>query len=202
MKLQIKNFILYLSLGTIGILFANLQAEAQSKAEIQQELDSFYNKPELFYKLKQELKAINQELAAKKPVLVQKKDELTAILRTTKKQDEAIESYEEQLRILLGQNPEVNATRQGRQDNKCSFSVQIGAYKNKDLTKYMESNPNFLIEEDANGFKKYLLGYFTSYWEALSFSKHLNANGAQSYVAGFLWGKRIPDLKDMTECIF
>lgn len=201
MTLYIKKILIWLSLSGLGILFAN-SVIAQTDSQIQNELQRLYENPEELYRLKQESLSIGREIETKKSAVVAKKDELSELLRANKKQDEALQTYREQLTTLRSKNPEVNATRQGRKEGKCSFSVQIGAYKNKDLTQYMESNPNFLVEVDSNGFKKYLLGYFTSYWEALSFSKHLNQNGAQSYVAGFLWGKRIPDLKDMTECIF
>ena len=79
------------------------------------------------------------------------------------------------------------------------YKVQIGAFKNKDLSKYFENNKNFSGEVDADGTKKYTLGAFPTYWEADNFKKYLREMGVNdAWVVAYKDGKRI-ELKDALE---
>ncbi|ABG60899.1 hypothetical protein CHU_3666 [Cytophaga hutchinsonii ATCC 33406] len=79
------------------------------------------------------------------------------------------------------------------------YKVQIGAFKNKDLSKYFNNNKNFSGEVDADGTKKYTLGAFPSYWEADNFKKYLREMGvSDAWVVAYKDGKRI-ELKDALE---
>ena len=79
------------------------------------------------------------------------------------------------------------------------YKVQIGVFKNKDLSKYFENNPNFSGETDADGTKKYTLGSFTSYWEAENFKKYLREMGVKdAWVVAYKNGKRV-EIKDALE---
>ena len=79
------------------------------------------------------------------------------------------------------------------------YKVQIGAFKNKDLSKYFENNKNFSGEVDADGTKKYTLGAFPTYWEADNFKKYLREMGvSDAWVVAYKDGKRI-ELKDALE---
>jgi vacuolar-type H+-ATPase subunit I/STV1 len=79
------------------------------------------------------------------------------------------------------------------------YKVQIGAFKNKDLSKYFENNKNFSGEVDADGTKKYTLGSFTTYWEADNFKKYLREMGvSDAWVVAYKDGKRV-ELKDALE---
>lgn len=180
-------------------------AQDLSKDEIKKlkkELENLYKKPEQFKQLKDESNTLEGDITAKNAQIVQKKADIETLNKDIIKKDEAIEYLEEQLRKAKKDHPEVNASKQGRGTGDCIFSVQIGAYKNRDLTQYMDNNPNFGVESDTDGFKKYTLGFFTSYWEAKNWSKYLDSHGAVTYVVGFYKGKRVPDLKDMTQCTF
>jgi hypothetical protein len=80
-----------------------------------------------------------------------------------------------------------------------TYKVQIGSFKNKDLTKYFDNNPNFSGEVDADGTKKYTLGVFTDYWEADKFKKALREMGVKgAWVVPYKNGKRV-NLKDVLE---
>lgn len=182
------------------ILVLNV-SNAQTEKELKKEVKKL--KIEQLKKLKDEAAKADEESANKMTQINTKQAELDRLKNEEiKKRDDGIAYFEEQLRKVKKERPDVNAAKPDRANTKCSFSVQIGAYKSKDLTQYMESNPNFGIETDENGYKKYLLGFFTSYWEAKKFSEYLNKLGAQTYVVGFYNGKRVPDLKDMTDCTF
>ncbi len=186
---------------TTALIFITLLATAQDTKELKKEVKKL--KIEQLKKLKDEAAKADEETATKIAQINVKKAELDRLNNEDiKKRDEGIAYFEEQLRKVKKDRPDVNAAKPERASTKCSFSVQVGAYRSKDLAQYIENNPNFGIETDEKGYKKYMLGFFTSYWEAKSFSKYLNQIGAQTYVVGFYNGKRIPDLKDMTDCTF
>ena len=192
------------------VLGATLPTQAQSqlplskeqKKQLQKEVAALAKDLEGFQKQKKELARLDEDATAKNAQALQKKADAQKMEKDLQQKDESIAYYEEQLRKLQKDRPEVNATSQERANRDCIFSVQVGAYKNKDLTQYMDKSTNFIVEQGEEGFKKYMLGYFTSYWEAKNFSKYLDKAGAQSYVVGFYKKKRVPDLKDMTQCTF
>jgi hypothetical protein len=183
---------------TEGSAWAQLSKEEEAK--LKKELKTL--KIEQLKQLRNQQFDLDEQVSTRNAQIIQKRADVDNAQKDSQKKDEGIEYLEEQLRRLKGQVGEVNATKQGRGNHECAFSVQIGAYKNRDLMQYMEKHPNFGVETDESGYKKYLMGYFTSYWEAKSLSKYLDKAGAQTYVVGFYKGKRIPDLKDMTQCTF
>ncbi|EMR04357.1 SPOR domain-containing protein [Cesiribacter andamanensis] len=78
------------------------------------------------------------------------------------------------------------------------FKVQIGAFRNKDLAKYFESNGSFDGEVD-NSTQRYTLGQFTDYWEADKFKKYLREMGVKdAWIVSYKDGVRVP-LKDVLE---
>ncbi|AHM61443.1 hypothetical protein D770_15945 [Flammeovirgaceae bacterium 311] len=79
-----------------------------------------------------------------------------------------------------------------------AFKVQIGAFRNKDLTKYFENNGSFDGEVD-NTTQRYTLGTFTDYWEADKFKKYLREMGVKdAWIVAYKDGQRVP-LKDVLE---
>jgi regulator of replication initiation timing len=78
------------------------------------------------------------------------------------------------------------------------FKVQIGAFRNKDLAKYFDSNGSFDGEVD-NTAQRYTLGQFTDYWEADKFKKYLREMGVKdAWIVSYKDGQRVP-LKDVLE---
>ncbi|MES2734272.1 MAG: Ezrin/radixin/moesin family protein [Bacteroidota bacterium] len=83
--------------------------------------------------------------------------------------------------------------------NGVVFKVQIGSFRNKDLSKYFENNPNFSGDVDADGSKKYTLGYFSDYWEADTFKKYLREMGVKdAWTVAYKNGQRV-NIKDVLE---
>ena len=79
------------------------------------------------------------------------------------------------------------------------FKVQIGAFRNKDLTKYFEGHPNFTGDVDEDGIKKYTLMVFRDYWEADRFKKYLREMGVKdAWIVSYKDGKRVP-IKEVLE---
>lgn len=79
------------------------------------------------------------------------------------------------------------------------FKVQIGAFRNKDLTKYLNKTKDFSGEVGEDGLKRYTLGAFRDYWEADTFKKYLREMGVKdAWVVSFKDGERV-NIKDVLE---
>lgn len=79
------------------------------------------------------------------------------------------------------------------------FKVQIGAFKNKDLSKYFGTSDNFGGEIDSDGTQRYTLGNFADYWQADKFKKYLREMGVKdAWIVPFKDGRRVP-MKDVLE---
>ncbi len=79
------------------------------------------------------------------------------------------------------------------------FKVQIGAFKNKDLSKYFDNNPNFGGEATDKGEQKFTIGIFRDYWEADKFKKYMREMGVKdAWIVPFKDGQRV-DIKDVLE---
>jgi TolA-binding protein len=79
------------------------------------------------------------------------------------------------------------------------FKVQIGAFRNKDLSKYIDNNPHFSGEEGEDGSKKYSIGIFRDYWEADAFKKYMREMGVKdAWIVSYKDGARV-DIKDVLE---
>ncbi len=79
------------------------------------------------------------------------------------------------------------------------FKVQIGAFKNKDLAKYFDNNPNFGGEATDKGEQKFTIGVFRDYWEADKFKKYMRDMGVKdAWIVPFKDGQRV-EIKDVLE---
>lgn len=204
-KILVMKKTIFISIFTIvylGIFFAPASAQLDKKEAkaLKKEIKALKGNLEAFKRMKDDDRALDNQINQKHQEIQSKKAQDNTSKADLSKKDDAITYLQERINKLS--SGEVNATRQGRGAHDCAFSVQIGAYNNTDLTQYMDNHPNFGVEIDDTGLKKYTLGYFSSYWEAKSFSKYLDSRGAISYVVGFYKGERVPDLKDMTQCTF
>lgn len=79
------------------------------------------------------------------------------------------------------------------------FKVQIGAFKNKDLSKYFENNPNFGGEVKEGEPQKVTIGIFRDYWEADTFKKYLREMGVKdAWIVPYKDNVRV-EIKDVLE---
>jgi hypothetical protein len=82
------------------------------------------------------------------------------------------------------------------------FKVQVGAFKNKDLSKYFDNNPNFGGEaaaKDAADPQRITIGIFRDYWEADTFKKYMRDMGVKdAWIVPYRDGARV-DIKDVME---
>ena len=82
------------------------------------------------------------------------------------------------------------------------FKVQVGAFKNKDLSKYFDNNPNFGGEaagKDAQDPQRITIGIFRDYWEADTFKKYMRDMGVKdAWIVPYKDGNRV-EIKDVME---
>lgn len=79
------------------------------------------------------------------------------------------------------------------------FKVQIGAFKNKDLAKYFDNNPNFGGEVKEGEPQKVTIGIFRDYWEADTFKKYMREMGVKdAWIVPYRDGQRV-EIKDVLE---
>lgn len=79
------------------------------------------------------------------------------------------------------------------------FKVQIGAFKNKDLQKYFDNNPNLGGEVKEGEPQKITLGIFRDYWEADQFKKYMREMGVKdAWIVPYRDGQRV-EIKDVLE---
>ncbi len=156
--------------------------------------------------------------------LFSERDSLKTVLESTNQlittKDQTISAKEEKITELSKQLDELKANsvkmpvetdekdissngydRQNTNSDAVVFKVQIGAFRNKDLTKYFENNKNFSGDVDPDGTKKYTLGYFSDYWESDRFKKYLREMGVKdAWIVPYKGGKRL-NIKDVLEGI-
>ena len=81
------------------------------------------------------------------------------------------------------------------------FKVQVGAFKNKNLAKYFENNPNFGGEagKEPTDPQKLTIGIFRDYWEADTFKKYMREMGVKdAWIVPYRDGVRV-EIKDVLE---
>lgn len=80
------------------------------------------------------------------------------------------------------------------------FKVQIGAFKNKDLSKYFDNNPNFGGEAGKETEpQKITIGIFRDYWDADTFKKYMRDMGVKdAWIVPYKDGQRV-EIKDVLE---
>jgi len=82
------------------------------------------------------------------------------------------------------------------------FKVQVGAFKNKDLSKYFDNNPNFggeAADKDKAEPQRITIGIFRDYWEADTFKKYMREMGVKdAWIVPYKDGVRT-EIKDVLE---
>ncbi len=124
--------------------------------------------------------------------------------------DEQVSSYQSQVADLRSELSKAqsraptqdvsntNSSRNSDDDTGVVFKVQIGAFTQKDLSKYMDKARNF-SEEEEGGVRKYTIGVFRDYWEADTFKKYLREMGVKdAWIVSYRDGQRVP-MKEVLE---
>ncbi len=188
--------------GLAVIIPAQAQMSKKEKKEWKKRTKSL--EPEQYKTLLEE----NQSLKSQVSTLKNQTSDFDSKLAD---KDSQISEYQETISSLRS---DLSSTRKQLQDASSApakpagidasvgvvFKVQVGAFKNKDLTKFAQDNENFSAEADGD-VNKYTLGVFKDYYEADAFKKYLREMGVKdAWIVSFKDGQRVP-IKDVLEGI-
>jgi seryl-tRNA synthetase len=144
--------------------------------------------------LQQQVDQLTSDLAGAESALQQSKEEV-AVLQGKMQNMEQDMSEAQVIDVSSGEASTMNT----KVSKGVLFKVQIGAFKNKDLSKYFGTSDNFGGEVDSDGVQRYTLGNFTDYWQADKFKKYLREMGVKdAWIVPYKDGRRVP-MKDVLE---
>ena len=162
----------------------------------------------------EQYKSIVDENKGLKSQIAKLNDELSANDAANKERKDQIAQYEAQMKEMRKQmatnakkaKEGVTTSRSSmtkkRPDVKgIAFKVQIGAFQNKDLSKYLDKSDSFFGEVGEDGLMRYTLGVFRDYWEADTFKKYMREMGvSDAWIISYRDGVRVP-IKEVLENI-
>ncbi len=145
------------------------------------------------------LKSDNEALKASVSDKNAKIDDLNSQLQKLRSDLAAARKQASDLQSQLTAKPQMESSGGGKMVDGVVFKVQIGAFRNKDLSKYFENHENFGGEATDDGTQKITLGQFRDYWEADTFKKYLREMGVKdAWIVPYKDGTRV-DIKDVLE---
>lgn len=148
-------------------------------------------------------KALLEENKSLKGQVSSLKKEVAGVDDRVKEKDDQISDYQDQVSSLRRELADAKKKAKAAGNNSARsasaidekgvlFKVQIGAFKQKDLSKFSKDNPAFQMDE-KDGIMKYTVGTFKDYWEADTFKKYLREVGVKdAWIVAFKDGKRVP----------
>jgi hypothetical protein len=189
----------------IALIAASTQSFAQlskkEKKEWKKAAKKYKQQPETLKQLTEDKQAADASVAS----LNQKVSQMQA---TISDKDAKIAQLEDELSQMRGQLTSARAELAALKENPVNsmdfskgvvFKVQIGAFKNKNLAKYFENNPNFGGEARDNEPQKLTIGIFRDYWEADTFKKYMREMGVKdAWIVPYKDGQRV-EIKDVLE---
>ena len=197
-----KGIILFFCLALIA-------ASTQSFAQLsKKEKKEWKKKAKQFAKEPAELKQLTEDKQAADASVASLNQKVTQQQSTISDKDAKIAQLEDELAQMRGQLTSANAELAQLKENPSNsmdfskgvvFKVQIGAFKNKDLAKYFENNPNFGGEAKDGEPQKLTIGIFRDYWEADTFKKYMREMGVKdAWIVPYKDGQRV-EIKDVLE---
>jgi len=158
----------------------------------------------------EEYKGLIEENRSLKSQVSSLRNELNGVDQKIAEKDDQIAQYSGQISDLRNQLAQAQAKAKqapppapkdegGINENVgVVFKVQIGAFTNKDLSKYLDNAKNF-SQEEGDGVKRFTLGVFRDYWEADTFKKYLREMGVtDAWIVSYRDGTRVP-IKEVLE---
>jgi hypothetical protein len=192
----------------VALTFAGTQSFAQLS---KQEKKEWKKKAKEFSKSPESLKQLTEEKQAAEGQVTSLNTKLTELQASVSDKDAKITELEDQLTQSRNQLTTTKAELASLKEGPAApvnsmdfstgvvFKVQIGAFKNKDLSKYFENNPNFGGQMAEEGTQAFTIGLFRDYWEADIFKKYMREMGVKdAWIVPFKDGQRV-DIKDVLE---
>ncbi|MCG8306432.1 MAG: Ezrin/radixin/moesin family protein [Cytophagales bacterium] len=148
--------------------------------------------------LKSEVSSIQGQLSSLQSGQGEKDAKIAELTEQNRKMEAQVNAAKKAI-AKAKQEAETQPSRAVVSEDGVVFKVQIGAFRNKDLSKYFENNENFGGETDADGVQKITLGLFRDYWEADTFKKYLREMGVNdAWIVPYKDGTRVA-MKDVLE---
>ncbi|MBT1701061.1 Ezrin/radixin/moesin family protein [Fulvivirgaceae bacterium PWU4] len=190
----------------LALIFSTTNTFAQLS---KQEKKEWKKKAKEFSKNPANLKSLTEEKAAAESQVASLNQKLTQLQSSVSDKDARLAELEDQLSQTRAQlttaKAELTQLKETPVINPMDFSkgvvfkVQIGAFKNKDLAKYFENNPNFGGEVKEGEPQKITIGIFRDYWEADTFKKYMREMGVKdAWIVPYRDGQRV-EIKDVLE---
>ena len=188
---------------------ALIVASTQSFAQLsKKEKKEWKKKAKEYAKNPANLKQLTDDKQTADATVTSLNQKLSQMQSSVSEKDSKIASLEDQLSELRGQLTAANAELTSLKENPAAsmdfskgvvFKVQIGAFKQKNLAKYFENNPNFGGEAKDNEPQKLTIGVFRDYWEADTFKKYMREMGVKdAWIVPYQDGQRV-EIKDVLE---
>jgi hypothetical protein len=198
-----KGIILFLCLALIA-------ASTQSFAQLsKKEKKEWKKKAKQFAKAPENLKQLTEDKQVADNTVSTLNQKVSQMESTISDKDAKIAQLEDELSQMRGQLTSTKAELAQLKENPVVnsmdfskgvvFKVQIGAFKNKNLAKYFENNPNFGGEAKDGEPQKLTIGIFRDYWEADTFKKYMREMGVKdAWIVPYKDGERV-EIKDVLE---
>jgi len=199
-----KNLVLILAIifCVSAVNVATAQLTKKEKKEWKKKLKK--TSPEQFKRmydenasLKSEVSSIQGQLSSMEAAVGEKDAKIAELTEQNRKMEAQVNAARKAIAKAKEDAEAMPAGAIG--DDGVVFKVQIGAFRNKDLSKYFENNENFGGETDEDGVQKITLGKFRDYWEADTFKKYLREMGVNdAWIVPYKDGTRVA-MKDVLE---
>lgn len=190
----------------LALIFSTSQSFAQLS---KQEKKEWKKKAKEFARNPANLKQLTEDKEAAEGQLSSLNDKVSQLQAGMSNKDARIAELEDQLSQSRAQ---LTSTRAELAQLKASpvvnemdfsqgvvFKVQIGAFKNKDLQKYFDNNPNLGGEVKEGEPQKITIGIFRDYWQADEFKKYMREMGVKdAWIVPYRDGQRV-EIKDVLE---
>lgn len=192
----------------LTLLFAGSQTFAQLS---KQEKKEWKKKAKEYAKSPANLKQFTEDKQSSDNQVAALNKRITDLQRSSGEKDARIAEIEDQLSQMRGQ---LSSARADLAKSKLTpvinpmdfskgvvFKVQVGAFKNKDLAKYFDNNPNFGGEVKDNEPQRVTIGIFRDYWEADQFKKYMREMGVKdAWIVPYRDGQRT-EIKDVLDSV-
>lgn len=203
---EMKNLVLILTIiSCVAVVnIATAQLTKKEKKEWKKKLKK--TTPEQFKRmydenaaLKSEASSTQGQLSSIQASIGEKDAKIAELTEQSRKMEAQVNAAKKAIAKAKQEATEAPATSSAVSQDGVVFKVQIGAFRNKDLSKYFENNENFGGETEADGVQKITLGNFRDYWEADTFKKYLREMGVNdAWIVPYKDGTRVA-MKDVLE---
>ena len=193
----------------LALIFSGSQVFAQLS---KQEKKEWKTKAKEYRKNPESLKQMTDAKATADATVTKQNGDIKQLQSTVSDKNAKIAELEDQISRMRGEltsaraeldqlkaNPPVHAMDFSK---GVVYKVQIGAFKNKDLSKYFDNNPNFggeAADKNAGDPQRITIGIFRDYWEADTFKKYMRDMGVKdAWIAPYKDGQRV-EIKDVMD---